>query len=53
MEIGDRRFEIRGAEVGPETRRENQLGIRALPEQKIAQSLLPAGANQEIHVAGA
>src|ERR1700722_10380818 len=37
-------------EVRPESIHEAEFGISALPQQEVAQSFLPAGANQQIHV---
>lgn len=42
-------MKIAGAEVRPHAIAENQLGVGALPEQKIAEPLLTAGADQNIH----
>src|SRR5262245_30883693 len=42
--------EVGGAEVRPHDRYEQQLGVRALPEQEVAQALLAARADQQIHV---
>ena len=38
-----------GPEVRPQNARKHQLGIRALPQQKVAQAALAAGADQQIH----
>ena len=38
------------AEVGPEGRREDQLGIRPLPEQEVAGALLAPGADDQVGV---
>ena len=37
-------------EIRPQGFREIQLRVRALPQQEVAQALLAAGANQEIHL---
>src|SRR4029077_14570760 len=49
-ELRERGAEIARAELGPRPRREDQLGVGALPEQEVAQALLPAGPNQEVDV---
>ena len=46
----DARFD--GREVGPRGRGEPQLGVRAFPQQEVAEPLLAAGANQQVHVGG-
>src|SRR5689334_14955722 len=47
-EFGDRQLEMLLAEVGPERVDEHQLGVGTLPEQEVADALLPARANQKI-----
>src|SRR5580765_2727403 len=44
------RFQVLACELGPHARRENQLRIGAFPQQEIAQALLAAGADHQIHV---
>ena len=51
MEIGDRRAQVVGAEVGPQGVDEAELGVGAFPQQEIGQPLLAAGADEEIDVA--
>src|SRR5262245_39775049 len=51
VEVGDAGAQMRGAEVRPHRVGENELGVGALPEQKIREPLLAAGADQEIDVA--
>ena len=47
-EFAHRGGQIALAEIGPQTRREDQLGIGALPEQEIAEAAFAAGANQQV-----
>src|SRR6202008_701216 len=49
-EKGERLLEILHAEVRPQARGEVQLRVSHLPEQKVAQALLAAGADQEVDV---
>ena len=44
------RGEIRRAEVGPHAGREDELRVRAFPQQEVAEALLAAGAHEEIDV---
>ena len=46
----DRRVERRFVEVGPQHRREQQLGISALPQQEIGQADLARGADQQVEL---
>src|SRR5471032_1790113 len=48
--LPDRKFQIVPGEVGPEPVEEDQFGIGALPEQKIADPLFAAGADQQIRI---
>src|SRR5579871_1110880 len=48
--FGDCPFEIALAEIGPQGRGEDQLGIGALPQQKIADALFAAGPDQQVGV---
>ena len=50
MEVAYRAFEIGGRKVRPQALGEMDLGVSAFPQQKIAQSLLTAGTDQEIHI---
>jgi hypothetical protein len=50
MELGDGGGQVVGREVGPHARREQHLRIRALPQKKIAQALLTAGADQQVDI---
>src|SRR5260370_18155845 len=50
-ELRDRGREIVAVEVGPHAGGEEELGVRALPQEKGAQSLLASGADHQIHVA--
>ena len=40
----------RAVNSGHMRRREHELGIRAFPEQEVAEPLLAARANQQVHV---
>ena len=42
--------QVLAVEIGPELLGEEQLRVGALPEQEIAQSLLSAGADHQVHV---
>src|SRR4051794_1927926 len=42
------RQQVGGLEVGPHHAREDQLGVSALPQEKIAEAALSAGANQKV-----
>jgi len=53
MELGDSGFQVGGVEVRPHPRGEDQLGVGAFPEQKIAEALLAAGTDQEVDVGSA
>src|SRR6266700_827499 len=46
----DRRVELLGVEVRPQRRGEVKFGIGKLPKQEIADSLLAAGANEQIRL---
>ena len=48
MEVGDGGAQIVGAEVGPQSVDEAELGVGALPQQEVGQPLLAAGADEEI-----
>src|SRR4029453_14893760 len=50
LKVGDRAVEVGGAEVGPQDRRDPQLGVGDLPQQEVRDAHLAAGANQEIGV---
>src|SRR6185312_38253 len=50
--VGERRPELRLAEVRPQPVGEVELRISAVPEKEIRQPLLAAGADQKIHRAG-
>src|SRR5438552_6047314 len=47
---GKRRVERRSIEVGPQRVGEIELRIRQLPEEKIADALLPSGANEQVRL---
>src|ERR1700731_3236435 len=47
--IVQRRPESRGPELRPHAIGEIKFGIRALPQQKIAEPLLRAGSNEQVH----
>src|SRR5207244_13474826 len=49
-EFADRRGEIGGADIRPVAVAEVELGVRALPQQEVAEALLAAGADEEIDV---
>src|SRR4030095_8274428 len=51
LKVGDRPVEVGGAEVGPQDRRDPQLGVGDLPQQEVGDAHLAAGANQGIGVA--
>src|SRR5690349_5465996 len=53
MILADGKFQILPGEVGPETIEEDELGVGALPEQKIADAFFAAGADQKIRVGNA
>ncbi len=48
MKLMDRRLEINPLKVGPQAFGENELGVGDFPEQKIAQALLSASADQKV-----
>src|SRR6516165_11217006 len=48
--FGDRGLEGRAVEIGPVGRNEDELAVGGLPQQKIRQALLAAGADNEIGV---
>src|SRR5260221_1616 len=48
--VAQRFLEIGLAEIGPQRRGEDELGIRRLPQQEIADALLAAGADDEIGI---
>ncbi len=50
MEVAYRAFEIGDRKVRPQALGEMELGVSALPQQEIAQSLLTAGTDQQIHI---
>src|SRR5262245_53124097 len=50
VEFGYGVLQIRPPEIGPHLGGEQQLGIGAFPQQEIAQTLLAAGADQQIYV---
>src|ERR1700682_2635988 len=47
-ELGDSGVQVRGVEVRPHARGEDQLGVGGFPEQKIAEALLAAGSNDQV-----
>ena len=47
--ILQRRGQVRGVEIGPHPPREHQLRVGAFPQQEVAQPLLAAGADQQVH----
>src|SRR5439155_16262971 len=49
-EFADRRGEIGGADIRPVAVAEVELGVRALPQQEVAEALLAAGADEEVDV---
>src|SRR5215216_53622 len=49
-ELGNRLFQMVLAEIRPQRVDEHQLGIGTLPEQKIADALLAAGADQQVGI---
>src|SRR5690242_21714011 len=52
VEVGDGGGQVVAVEVRPQPGREEELGVRALPQEEIAEPLLTAGADQQIHVRG-
>src|SRR5690348_9547319 len=46
-------FEIAFGEIGPQRRREHQLGVGGLPEQEVADALLAAGADEQVGIGDA
>src|SRR5713101_379182 len=50
VELSDSRGQIRGLKVRPHARHEIELGVSAFPEQKIAQPILSAGPDQQVHI---
>src|SRR6476659_6156446 len=49
-ERGERVAEVVSAKVGPERIREDELGIRELPEQEVRDALLARGADEQVGV---
>ena len=49
VEVGHRGGEAVRVEIRPHHRQETELGVGALPEQKIAQSALAPSPDQQIH----
>src|SRR5512134_174367 len=47
---GERFFERRGIEVGPQRLGEVELGVGELPQQEVADALLAAGADEEVRL---
>jgi hypothetical protein len=52
MELTECLAEVHGVELGPHARRENQFGVGAFPEQEVAEALLAAGADEQVHRVG-
>ena len=52
VEVAYRRRQVLCVEVGPHPRDEKKLGVGALPQEKVAQSLLSSGADEQVHVGG-
>src|SRR5712675_1405789 len=50
IEFAQGRFQIIGRKIGPALVREDKLGEGAFPKEKIRETLLSAGADQQIHV---
>src|SRR5688572_9053189 len=50
LEIQNRFVQVALAEIGPQHRRDVQLGVRDLPEQEVRESLLAGGANQQVGI---
>src|ERR1017187_6474396 len=48
--FADRRFERGAVEIRPKCRHKHQFAIGRLPEQKVRQALLAAGADDEIGI---
>src|SRR5690348_6235768 len=53
VEVAHGLFEIALGEIGPQRRREHQLGVSGLPEQEIADALLAAGADEQVGIGNA
>src|SRR5215467_1320705 len=51
LELCERAHELLLGELRPHASREVELGVRALPEEEIAEALFAAGANEEIDIA--
>src|SRR2546428_791980 len=49
-DFGVRRGQVRGPEIGPVAGGEGGLGVRAPPQQEVAEALPPAGADEEVDV---
>src|SRR3989304_3544721 len=52
VEVSQRRLELGHGEIRPERGGEVELGVSALPQQKVAQAPLAAGADKEVHGGG-
>jgi len=52
MELIHGILQVRGGEIRPAPVREIKLGVGAFPQKEIAQTLLSAGANEKIDIAG-
>jgi hypothetical protein len=50
VEFRHRFFQIGPSEIGPHRAGKQQFGVGALPKQEIAQPLLSAGTDQQVHV---
>src|SRR5271157_4684195 len=50
MKLPHRRLEVFGIEVRPQALRKDKFRVSALPQHEVAQSLLAAGANQQIEL---
>ena len=50
VELGNRRVQFAAPEVGPHHLGEVEFGVRAFPQQEVAQPALAAGANDQVHV---
>src|SRR5208337_5216943 len=51
VKLVERRVQIGRIKIGPHALQEDKLSIRTLPEQKIRETFLTAGANEQIHFA--
>jgi hypothetical protein len=49
MELADGGIQIGGAKIGPHAPGEDEFGISALPEQKVAEALFAAGADEQVN----